>query len=43
MRACGAKTMSNVKMNKREMKEVDQWESREKGKVLHGNREVNVI
>lgn len=30
--------MSNVKMNKREMKEVDQWESREKGKVLHGNR-----
>lgn len=39
MHACGVKTMSNVNMNTRETKEMDQWDSREKGKVLHGNRE----
>lgn len=34
--------MSNVNMSKREMKEMKQWDCRDKGKVLHGNREVNV-
>lgn len=34
--------MSNVNVNKKEIKEMGQWDSREKGKVLHGNREVSV-